>query len=354
MRKIVFIVSNMKIGGAQRVISTIINNLNYNKFSPTLILIKAEGAYLKKINPSCPIIDLKSNHLRSTTIKLISIIQKLKPVVIFTTLGHINLFIALISILLPQKTILIGRATNITSHRLRNNITGLISKLLIRYLYPKLTFIVCQSKYMKKDFISNFKIPKRKLVIINNPINSFQASQKKIQKIKEATNYRFIAIGRFDEIKQFDHIIRAFSKLKHHNIELTLLGDGKERFKLEALVKRYKLSDKIHIIGYRLNTDIYFRNADCLIITSKSEGFPNVVIEAHSYGLPVLGYNVPSINEIIINDINGLLIEPNIPCLIEGILKIKDKDFDPNAITKIAKNKYNKDLILNLYENLFE
>src|SRR5690554_6433835 len=94
--KVALIVPSMRGGGAEKVIANLVRYINKDEFEVKLILIKKEGPYLEMIPSEVGIVDLNSNRVRYSLIRLTKEINKFKPDVIISTLGHLNLAILII------------------------------------------------------------------------------------------------------------------------------------------------------------------------------------------------------------------------------------------------------------------
>src|SRR5690606_39271620 len=104
-----------------------------------------------------------------------------------------------------------------------------------------------------------------------------------------------LMVGRFIESKHQDHLIRIFATLKAPGWTLVLVGDDhlqqQNRQKWEGLAKQLGVKDRVLFVGKCNNVDEYFCRASIFAFTSSSEGFPNVIGEAQSAGLPVVAYD---------------------------------------------------------------
>lgn len=141
---------------------------------------------------------------------------------------------------------------------------------------------------------------------------------------------RLLYVGRLIERKNVDKIIYAYEQLKKdYELELTIVGDGPERKKLE-LIK----SDCI-FTGTVSNTENYYRNADIFISPSVyGEGLQGTILEAMSSGMTVVATNT-QINRQLLSDDRGYVIEPNLESIINGIKKA----LEISDSTKMLKNR---------------
>ena len=191
-------------------------------------------------------------------------------------------------------------------------------------------------------------------VTIYNPVDFEEINSKKYEEIN--IDFEFIiGIGQFvNDIKQFDKLILSFANsiLPKSNIHLILLGDGDRKSYLENICKDLEISDKVHFLGYQDNPYKYLKKSKFLVLSSKNEGMPNVILEALACEVPVISFDCLSgPSEMIIDKTNGLLVEnQNTDKLTEAMnLFLKDQrlyDFcksntldslEPFLIEKIGK-----------------
>lgn len=98
----------------------------------------------------------------------------------------------------------------------------------------------------------------------------------------------FLGVGRLAPQKNFALLISAFAQIARHDDRLTIVGEGDERARLEALATSLGVSDRVSMPGYTSDLDSYFAQADALVLSSDFEGLGIVVIEALAAGLPVV------------------------------------------------------------------
>src|ERR1041384_4978685 len=107
--KIFFIITHLHGGGAERVMSIILNHLDKKKFFPTLILLKKEGIFLSHLPQDLEIIDLKVDRVRYSVFKIIKLAWKKKPDIIFLNMFHLSIWTMMFKFLMPRKIKFISR-----------------------------------------------------------------------------------------------------------------------------------------------------------------------------------------------------------------------------------------------------
>jgi glycosyltransferase involved in cell wall biosynthesis len=147
---------------------------------------------------------------------------------------------------------------------------------------------------------------------IYNPVDLKDIDIKKIAFSVSESKY-IIAVGRMnDDIKQFGKLITAYSKsgLPDRNIKLLILGEGKNKQQYMALSQSLGLRNFVVFVDFAENPFPYYKNALFSVLSSKNEGFPNVLVEALASGIPAVAFDCFSgPNEIISHKQNGLLVE---------------------------------------------
>jgi GalNAc-alpha-(1->4)-GalNAc-alpha-(1->3)-diNAcBac-PP-undecaprenol alpha-1,4-N-acetyl-D-galactosaminyltransferase len=186
-----------------------------------------------------------------------------------------------------------------------NKSLGTFHDFLRRQLYRHAKFIVCQTQQAKEIFEKS--IGSLNYCVIGNPIR-----QSKI--LNEAKEDRIIlSVGRLIATKNFNQLISIFASIGPVGWKLVIVGDDAQKqqnkIKLENQIIELGLQGKVILAGKQVDVESYYRNASIFAFTSSSEGFPNVIGEAMSAGLPVVAYDcVAGPADLIVNEETGFLI----------------------------------------------
>jgi len=137
----------------------------------------------------------------------------------------------------------------------------------------------------------------------NNPI-----------KVSPGGPLTMLAVGRLHPVKDHDFMVRACRMLKDRGLPFVCLiaGDGPERVSIAGLIRELDLQDEVRLLGHlsRHQLDIRYAAADLVVLTSRSEGIPLVLMEAMVRGIPVLAPTITGIPELVQDGKNGFLYRP--------------------------------------------
>lgn len=147
-----------------------------------------------------------------------------------------------------------------------------------------------------------------------------------------------ISVGRLNYSKGFDNLLKIWKLVeeKNKNWKLLIIGDGEERDNLKKIINEYKLQN-VFLLPFQKNIEYYYENASIYVMTSRSEGFPMVLLEAQKKGLPIISFDCETgPSEIVIDGRNGYLIKQN--NLYEFANKLLEIMNDNKKIIEFSKN----------------
>ena len=298
--RVLFLIPNLTVGGTERVIVTLVNHLDRSKFDLTIGVLDTRGAaFLKEqLAVDIKLYDLGVPRVRYALPKLIRFIWRLRPDVVVSTMGHLNIALAAAIPFLPQKTRYVARETCIVSEQLRSSAFWASWAWAYRYFYPRFDRIICQSAYMRDDFAVRFFIPISKLTVINNPLDIDRITKLAQQPLKCPLHnslerqskgiVKLVAAGRLSREKGFDILIEAIALSSLRQLSVTILGRGHLLETLRALARSKGVEHQVRFIGFQENPYAFMSRADAFVLCSRHEGFPNVVLEALACGTPII------------------------------------------------------------------
>lgn len=335
----------MNAGGAERVVSIL--SKNFSKHHNVSIVILGEGEPDYDLDERVELIKLNTKVFSYKILKLITLFKRIfllrrvfrsnKPDEIISFMESANIPSIFAAVLLGKSSIL--------TVSIRNNpeLFPFFYRFSISFLYGIPGRVVAPSNGILIDLKSRI-ITDRIIEFIPNPIDIEYIQKMSInsefQSFKKPENY-ILAVGRLNQQKGFDRLIHAFSKINIDKLQLIIIGEGEKRKDLEDLIKFYNLEDRVIMPGLVKNPFYLYKNALCFVLTSRYEGWPNVINEAIACRCPVVSYNCKYGPSEILSDGSGLLID-------EG-----DEFSLINAIINIYNSKeLREELLLNGLENI--
>ncbi|MDG4715642.1 glycosyltransferase [Winogradskyella marincola] len=348
--KVFFVIPTLFAGGAERVMSFVSQNLDKNKFDSTLVVIGFEKDNKYDIE-GISVRYLNKDRVMSAALPLIKMIRKEKPQVVMSAISHLNITMGLISVLFP-KVKFIGRHTIVSQDTVKLKVekkTSAKRKVVksFDFAYKLLDIILCQSKDMYNDMKEKYNIPEEKLRTINNPItDNFQLKQNTSSK---SDIVKFITVARLKKLKGHERILNCLSKIDYP-FQYTIIGSGPEKDNIFKQAQELGIEDKITHVPYTNEVSKYLSESDFYLQASYAEGFPNCLIESCSVGTPTIAFKAPGgLDEIVENGLNGFLVETE----EQFIEKLNHKqDWYPEKVRESVISKFNKNKIINDYENL--
>lgn len=344
------ILPHLKAGGAERVVSFLFKKLDRSIFEPHLLVIgsQSEAHYFVEDGN---VLYLNKKRLRSALYDIVKIIRDIKPAIVFSSIGHINIYLGFLKIFF-LKTKFVAREASVYSKMSLYNERKQLPFSLLKSCYQRLDALVYQSVDMKKDFQDTFKLKSSKGYLIHNPI-TFPPSTLKNPVETSTSSVKFLIVGSLVQNKGHERVLNLFEKVKF-DFTLEIIGEGPLRVKLESKVTESKIRDKVIFRGIQKNMPQIYAEADFLIQGSFVEGFPNVVLEALSYGIPCVVFDSPGGHrEMIKEGENGFFIydETN---AIDVLQKAVSFQWQRGIIQKDVINRFGSSKILKQYEDMLK
>ena len=307
MNKILITIHSLKVGGMERVASELANRFEGRKeLEIHIILYGIKRDIFYTLNPNIvvhkPNFEFNNKNRTASTIKTLFFlrtkIKNLKPDTVLSFGEYWNNLVLLATIGLKVPIFIADRSTPLKN-------LGKVQNMLRKYLYPMAEGLIVQTEKASRIYKQRFK--NLNIEVIGNPISKID-----IQKIIQRENI-ILTVGRLIETKHIDRLIKIFSKLEVSNWKLVIVGANAKqqntKEKLEKLVNYLKVKDQVIFAGNQKDVTGYYLKSKIFAFTSSSEGFPNVIGEAMSAGLPVVAYDcIAGPSEIITDGDDGFII----------------------------------------------
>lgn len=324
MRQIVFFNSSIEVGGPGRVISLWSNYFNKKGFNVEIVSnIETKPFFRHHKNIKISFLGIEKFKQKNFLISIFRIFNFLKyrrdQLLIFNK----GLYIPYLYLL--KKFGLINRSLKLIYY-----IHGGSSDLKV--IYDNLRIHMINNTFDKvialHDDYGKYKNPikknfKRKLLDFIFPLSSRIVCKKKIVyipnplsfSIKSKIKYRskiILSVGRLDPVKGFDLLIKSWDLIyqKHLDWKLQIIGSGEQKIKLLNLINKNNTKN-IELIDQKKSIKSFYENASIYAMSSREEGFPMVLLEAMSAGLPIVGFKNVGAKALIKDKNNGFLVKSN-------------------------------------------
>ena len=294
-------------------------------------------------------------------IKIIYYLVKLKPSYILTFTIKPNIYLLLISKFLKINVVpnITGLGSIFLNKNLINRQIFSLYKHLIKYSY----FVFFQNTYDRNEILSNFNLRNR---VKSDILPGSGINLKKYLNVGVSKKHKkFIFAGRLIKDKGIIDVINALQMLKDKNfiIPFLVIGDpdqGNPSSLNNKHIEKLVRNNLIEYLGHTDSINEHLRNAQCIVIPSYREGCSRVIMEGAALGKPIITYDVPGCNNLVIDNFNGYLVEKgDIVGLADAIIKfdnlnISQKNQMGKFGRKLIEKNYLIDTVINKYIRLLK
>ena len=329
MKKILFAITGMGGGGAERVVSVWASQLAEKGYDVGIFTYARNtneygvAAKVKRLIIADNIKDYLAMGYFKRYRRMRKIVKEFSPDVVISFLPRMQVWMAAATVGLNVKRI--DTVRNSPWHFYN----GAITKQLWKLCFKTGDLTILQSEDQKPFFSKSVQ---KKCVVVPNPLNEAYEKEGKIEFSGKAT--RFAAAGRLAKQKNFPLLIKAFAKAceAHSDIMLDIYGKGDDTYvaELQALINELNMSDRVHLCGRTDNMHGELMAHDAFVMSSDFEGMPNALAEAMAVGLVCVSTDCKTGPRDLIKDgENGFLVPVgDVEAMAESIKKVADMEAD--------------------------
>lgn len=377
MKKVLFVVHTLQIGGAEKVLLNVLKNIDKRKYSITVFALVDDGilieqlkkikginyksgfkAYFKKarVNKNARFHRIASRLMGNIWKKYLKKIKNSSEILYKKFIKE--KYDVEIAFLEGKVAKFVSYSNNPNSKKIAWIHTD-ISKG-VNYIfkseqeeidcYSKFDKIVCVSSDVKKCFVQKTGINDN-VYIQPNPIDSNDILRKSKENIEMDLNQNGLivcTVGRLVKQKGYDRLLEAHKRLIDEKINhsLCIIGEGTERLQLQEYIKNNKLEKTVYLMGYCNNPYKYVKNADIFICASRVEGLSSALLEATILEKVIVSTDCPGCRDILgDNNENALIVNNSTDGIYEGLKKILT---DSDLRNKYQNNIKNRSKLFNL------
>lgn len=359
-RRILWVISSLSCGGAERVVSELASAFSDRNYSVGVLTLSEPESDHYRLDDRVERIALNviwdsksmwqrlySNWHRSRMIR--AAIRRFRPDVVVSFIEQNNVRVLAATLGLPVPVVVSERIDP------RRYPVGRAWNAARRLLYPLAARVVVQTNALI-DWAKTVTDARRVCAIPN-----FVRALPPPPPDEARERGRVLAVGRLAEQKGFDLLLRAFasSGWAARGVRLTILGEGPERQSLEALANQLGIAQAVEMPGVVQYPEDRMARATIFVLPSRYEGFPNALLEAMAMGCPVIAADCDSgPREIIRHGVNGLLVPvEDVDALAVALHKLFD---DPALRARLGaeavkvRDRYSRDSIVEQWNKLIE
>ena len=292
---IALFVPSLHGGGAERVILDIAAELVNRAIPVHLVLVSAEGHYRDLVPEGVRLINLNSHRTAASLLKLVGYIRQERPAALLSTLAHANVIALVAKLILRGRLRVVTRIANTYSEELATgSFKHRLALRLLKLLLPTADCIVAVSQGVADDLINLGPAISRRITTIYNPVVRSEMFEQASAPVKhrwfqDESIPMVLSAGRLTTVKDHSTLLRAFAEVvRSRPARLVILGEGPERENLLGLSEQLGISQQVDLPGFEVNPFAYMARSRVFVLSSRYEGFPNVLVQAMACGTSVV------------------------------------------------------------------
>lgn len=343
--RIAFGITELDPGGAERMLTELVTRLDRSEWKPHVFCLGPEAHFAKVLRDrQIPVTCFSARGMKSAPRILwqwTRELRRFRPEILYPWLFHANLLGRMAGRLAGVPHILSG----IRVAEKRNRWHGWWDRRT-NYLVEK---NVCVSRGVADFMEHTVGLDPRKTVVIPNAVDGARFEQVTPTDLTPfgipASSRVLITIGRLEPQKGVDVLLAAVPGItsRYPDVQFLIVGDGPDRAALEQQARRLNIADRVYFLGHRDDVPALLAASTALILPSRWEGMPNVVLEAMAAGKAIVASEVEGTAELVSPGINGWLLPPEDPQLLaEAVVRLLSDPEAPDRMGCESQRLYNE------------
>lgn len=289
-------------GGVERMLIHLLQGFVALGETVELVLIRAESPHLAQCPAAVTQVRLHANHALLAVPELVHYLRTRRPRALLAAKDRAGRAAVLARAVSGVDTRLVLRlGTHLsTAMAERHAVERALRYAPMRWLYPALDRIVAVSEGVAADTAQLARLPRSQIAVIRNPVITPElytaaAAPCPHPWLEAGQPPVIVGAGRLQRQKDFPTLIRAFAQVRaQRDCRLMILGEGRWRGALEALIAELGIQDAVALPGFQPQLPAYLARAALFVLSSAWEGSPNVLTEALALGIPSVSTDCPS------------------------------------------------------------
>lgn len=287
-------------GGAERAMLVFGEELARRGIDVDLVLTRFEGPHSSRIPRGVRVVDLDCSRMLKAIPRLARYLTQVKPHALFSTITHANIAAVCAARWARASCPVIVRQSNAPRAEKKDSIGRYISGRIIPYAYPRASGIIAVSEGVRLELIELNKSLDRLTKVIPTPVltedlRRFGQESPAHPWFQQDDIPVVLSAGRLEQHKGMLDLVMAFRQVRQaRRVRLVILGEGKERIRIQSEVQRLGLAADVSMPGFFANPFSFMNRARVFALASHYEGLPNVLIQALAFGTPVVATDCKS------------------------------------------------------------
>ncbi len=330
--RVCFVLPSLNGGGAERAAVHILNALDGNRWDRSMYLLQREGPYVTDVQRSINLVSASGGSRLRRWLELRRYLRAARPQLVVSFLSYFSVLTAARTacigarVVFDQQTPMSAFLTD-ADYAWRGRWHRRAFAVATRIGYRRADAIVTTSAGVADDLVRAFGVPRGRIRVVHNPVDLdaiAAASNEPLALEHERAWSRpaIVAAGRLADAKNYPLLLQALAILRRTiQARLFILGRGDGEAAVREQIDRLGLGEAVVLCGFQPNPWKYIARADVFALTSRYEGFGNVLVEAMVCGVPVVATSSPGTREIVSVGTNGLLVERHEPDAVAAALE---------------------------------
>jgi glycosyltransferase involved in cell wall biosynthesis len=315
-------IHDLSPGGVERQSLVLAKELQARGVDITLVVHQMRGELMPLVPKGLPMVSLNGRRTLDDVLLLRRFLRDERPAVLMANVDHNNIAAAMASAIAGTGTKLVICQHNplTAGYHATVNWKHRLVPLCYRALASQIDHAVAVSNGIAEELVAHAGLPREKISTINNAVIGPDFADRAGQPVDHPWLMAkdrpvFVSAGRLVEMKDHKTLLRAFAlHVARHPAKLIILGTGPMHDELQALAGSLGIADHVDLAGFARNPLPFMRAADAFVLSSRSEGFGNVLVEAMGCGTPVVSTDCPhGPSDILDNGRYGILVPPRDP-----------------------------------------
>lgn len=388
MKKILFVIPSLRIGGAEKSLVNLLNLIDLKEYDVNLLMFKPEGVFLQQVPSGIHILETDpslfyaykcdknvfscKSSIRSETLRIFStIVCRILYGNHATQKRWIKFYNPILPKLEGEYDVAIGYLEGEASYYVIDKVSAKRKILWVHSNFDNIKIneeaSVYKEYFCKADKVisvsdkcvqvlqDNYPDMKDKFIFLPNLTSSVvlkNTAKAAIDEKFSKEKFNIVSVGRLTEAKGFDMAIDALKILKECKVSVHwwIVGDGELRERLEKQVRDNGVEQYITFLGFKSNPYPYMNNADLIVQTSRWEGKSIVLDEAKILGKPIVVTNYATVNDQILDRKEGIVVDMTPEGIANGIAELLDNKQLRNSIENyLSLHEYGNQREIEMY-----